>query len=164
MDSSSAIPVHRSAAEGEAFWAMGSLFEMKLRGEDTAGELGIMVVTQPPGVATPLHSHGKESEVFYVLDGTLTYEAGGTVHELEKGSTMWLPQGVPHRFRITGDQPARVLALVVPAGLEDLYASVGRVAEELRVPDAYPPDEELARWRELGPRMGLQVMGPPLPE
>jgi uncharacterized cupin superfamily protein len=26
-------------------------------------------VTQPPGIATPLHRHSREAEAFYLLDG-----------------------------------------------------------------------------------------------
>ena len=152
---------HRPAGDGEAVWAMGSLFEMKLHSEETGGALGLAEVTQPPGVATPLHVHTREAEVFYVLSGTLTYEAGGELHQLSGGSTMYLPRGVPHRFRITGDMPARMLAMVFPGGLLDLYGEVGVPAGTRTVP-ALPDPDEFARWGATAPRFGLQVLGPPL--
>ena len=79
---------------------------------------------------------------------------------------MYLPQGVPHAFRITGHQPARFLALSVPGGLMSLYDEVGVPAHERRLPgdDGTPMAEEITRWNELAPRYGLQVVGPPLPE
>jgi quercetin dioxygenase-like cupin family protein len=160
-------PLHRPASTGDAFWAMGSLFEMKLTAAETAGEFGLAEVGQPVGVATPLHVHRDEAEVFYVLDGTMRYEAGGTVHELAPGSTMYLPVGIPHRFRITGDRPARILAMVFPGKLLDLYTEVGAAAGHRSIPAVPAPDEmaaEIARWGEIGPRYGLTVIGPPLPE
>ena len=30
--------------------------------------------------------------------------------------------------------------------------------------DGLPMAEEIARWNEVGPRYGLEVVGPPLPE
>lgn len=156
-----AVARHRLPGEGDAVWAMGSLFEMKLQSGETGGLLGLAEVTQPPGVATPLHVHTREAEVFYVLEGMLTYEAGGDLHKLSAGSTMYLPMGVPHRFRITGDSPARILALVLPGGLLDLYGQVGVPATSRSIPTS-PDPEEFARWGAAAPEFGLDVLGPPL--
>jgi quercetin dioxygenase-like cupin family protein len=155
--------IHRTAGQGEALWAMGSLFEIKLGSEHTDGALTAMEVTQPPGIATPLHVHHHEAEVFYVLAGTLDYEAGGQLHQLSAGSMIWLPKGVPHRFRITGEGPARFLGLGLPGGLERLYRAVGVPAERRTLPGAYPAEPEIARWHTAGPANGLEVLGPPLP-
>lgn len=155
----------RPPAQAPATWAMGSLFEMLATSTDTGAPLDVALVTQPPGVATPLHVHTRESEAFYVLDGTLTYQAGDEVHRLSAGWFIHLPVGVPHAFRITGTTPARILALAVPGGLMDLYAQVGTLATERRLPgsDGQPMATEIARWNDLGPRYGLRVIGPPLP-
>lgn len=157
--------VHRPARTAPITWAMGSLFEQVLSGEESGGPLGVAVVTQPPGIATPLHRHTKESEAFYVLDGSMTYRAGDETFVLGPGDFIWLPLGVPHAFRITGDTPARVLALTTPGGLLGLYDEVGVVAGERRLPngDGRPLPEEIARWGEIGPRYGLEVVGPPIP-
>jgi hypothetical protein len=47
-----------------------------------------------------------------------------------------------------------------------LYDEVGIPAAERRLPgvDGLPMTAEIARWNEVGPRYGLQVVGPPLPE
>jgi hypothetical protein len=124
------------------------------------------LVTLPPGVATPLHRHTVEAEVFYVLAGTLTYRAGDDLYHLVTGSFIYLPQGLPHAFRITGTEPSRLLALTAPGGLMDLYDEVGIPARERRIPgpDGQPMDVEIAKWNAVGPRYGLQVIGPPLPD
>jgi hypothetical protein len=98
-----------------------------------------------------------------VLAGTLDYEAGGQLHQLTAGSLIWLPKGVPHRFLITGDSPARFLGLALPGGLERLYRAVGLPAEGRTLPGAYPAEPEIARWQAAAPANGLQVLGPPLP-
>lgn len=156
----------RGPGEGPATWAMGSLFERLASGEETAGAFGMSLITQPPGVATPLHLHTREAEAFYVLDGTLTYQAGEEMHYLTAGSFIYLPPSVPHAFRITGTTPVRFLGLVAPGGLLGLYDEVGMPASERRLPgaDGLPPEEEIMRWMEVGPRYGLSVIGPPIPE
>jgi quercetin dioxygenase-like cupin family protein len=155
----------RGPGEGPATWAMGSLFERLASAEETAGAFGMSLVTQPPGVATPLHVHTNEAEAFYLLDGTLTYRAGEELHYLVAGSFIYLPQGVPHAFRITGTTPVRFLALVAPGGLMNLYDEVGLPARERRLPgpDGLPIEEEITRWNEVGPRYGLRVVGAPIP-
>lgn len=160
-----AAAVHRLAHEGPATWAMGSLFQHLLTAGESAGALGVSLVTMPPGVGTPLHRHTHEAEAFYLIEGTLTYRAGDDTHHLEPGSLIYLPVGIPHAFRITGTTPARFLALTTPGGLMDLYDEVGIPAAARRIPgpDGQPLDVEIAKWNAVGPRYGLQVIGPPLP-
>ena len=157
--------VVRTAGEGQATWAMGSLFERLAGSRETGGALGMSLVTQPPGTATPLHQHANEAEAFYLLDGTMTYRAGEASHRLAAGSFIFLPPALPHAFRITGERPARFIALTVPGGLMSLYDEVGIPAAEHRLPgpDGLPLEEEIRRWNEIGPRYGLRVVGPPIP-
>jgi hypothetical protein len=77
-----------------------------------------------------------------------------------------VPKGVPHAFRIRGPRPARILAGTAPGGLMGLYDEVGVPAVERRIPgeDGQSLDVEIAKWNETGPRYGLRVIGPPIPE
>lgn len=158
-------PIHRKAGSAPVTWAMGSLFEQVLSGEESGGPLGVALVTQPVGIATPLHRHTHESEAFFLIEGSMTYRAGDEMFELAAGDFIWLPLGVPHAFRVTGKTPARMLALTTPGGLLGLYDEVGVPATERRLPngDGRPLPEEIARWGEIGPRYGLEVVGPPIP-
>lgn len=152
------------AGHGRATWAMGSLFETLVTAGQTGGALDAAVVTQPPGLATPLHVHTREAEAWFVLDGTLTYRAGDQLVDLAGGDFIYLPRDVPHAFRITGARPARYLVLAVPGDVLGLYEEVGTPAPERRLPDGGIPPEDIARWLELAPAYGLRVVGPPIPE
>lgn len=158
--------VMREPGTGRGTWAMASLFEHVLEATESEGRLGVAVVTQPPGVATPLHRHTNEAEAFFVLEGRLSYRAGVEQFEMYDGCFIYLPPNIPHAFRIRGDQPARILALTVPGGLLHLYDEVGIPAVEMRLPgtDGLTPEVEIPRWAEVGPRYGLEVVGPPIPE
>ncbi len=157
--------VVRGPGEGPATWAMGSLFERLASGRETGGAFDLTLATQPPGIATPLHVHSREAEAFYLLEGTMVYQAGDALHHLSAGSFIYLPPGVPHAFRITGTMPVRFLSVDSPAGLMDLYDEVGMPATERRLPgaDGFSMEEEIPRWSEISPRYGLQVVGPPIP-
>lgn len=150
---------------GRGTWAMGSLFEHLAEGDATGGALAAAMVTQPPGVASPLHRHTREAEAFLLIEGRMSYQAGEELFELYDGCFIYLPLGLPHAFRIRGDAPARLLALTWPAGLLGLYDEVGLPAAEHRLPgaDGLTPEVEIPKWAEIAPRYGLEVVGPPIP-
>jgi mannose-6-phosphate isomerase-like protein (cupin superfamily) len=156
------VVVVRARGTGTATWALGSLYEKLVSAGETGGQLGVSIVTQPPGMASPLHVHTREAEAWFVLDGTMTYLAGGELVNLAAGDFIYLPRGVPHGFRTTGSTPVRFLALAVPGQLLDLYDEVGSPAIERRIPDGGVPAGDIARWNELGPRYGLRIVGPPI--
>lgn len=166
VDAPAPAVVVREPGTGRGTWAMQSLFEHLLESPPGTPRLGVALVTQPPGVATPLHRHTRESESFYLLEGRMDYRAGEQDHELYAGFFIHLPAGVPHAFRIRGDGPARFLAMIEPGGLLHLYDEVGLPATQLRLPgaDGSTPAEEIPRWGRTAPRYGLEVVGPPIPE
>ena len=163
MTTTTARVLHIEPGEGPATWAMGSLFERLASGEDTGGAVDLSVVTQPEGIATPLHVHTREAEAFYVLEGTMTYQGGDDRFLLRSGSFIYLPAEVPHAFRVTGSG-VRFLGLTAPAGLLGLYDEVGVPATDHELPQGRgrPLADEIARWNEVGPRYGLRVVGPPI--
>jgi quercetin dioxygenase-like cupin family protein len=157
--------IHRPAGTAPATWAMGSLFERLARPGEYGG-LDLALVNQPPGIATPLHRHTREAEAIFLLDGTMTYRAGEETFRLAAGDFLYLPAGIPHAFRVTGSVPVRFLGLTDPGGLFDLYEEIGLPAGEHRLPgtDGQSPEVEIPKWNVVGPRYGLEVVGPPLPE
>src|SRR5438309_10780060 len=92
-----AIVRHRD--EGDAIWAVGSLFMVKLAVEESGGPLSVMQVVSLPGGATPLHVHHTDAEAFYVLEGEMTCQAGEDAFELRPGSFVYLTKDGPHRLR-----------------------------------------------------------------
>ena len=158
------VVVVRTRSTGTATWALGSLYERLVSAGETGGQLGVSIVTQPPGMASPLHVHTREAEAWFILDGTMTYLAGGQLVDLAAGDFIYLPRDVPHGFRTTGSTPVRFLALTIPGQLLDLYDEVGVPAAERRIPDGGVPAGDIARWNELGPQYGLRIVGPPIAE
>ena len=163
MTTATSRVLHVEPGEGPATWAMGSLFERLVSADDTAGAVDLSVVTQPEGIATPLHVHTREAEAFYILEGTMTYRAGDETFALRPGSFIFLPAEVPHAFRVTGTG-VRFLGLTAPAGLFGLYDEVGVPATDHELPLGRGRSfaDEIARWNEVGPRYGLRVVGPPI--
>jgi quercetin dioxygenase-like cupin family protein len=80
-------------------------------------------MARPRGDDPPIHTHTREDETLYVLDGAITAYVGGETVEVEAGSYAALPNNVPHGLTVRGEE-ARLLITLEPAGAE--YFSVPR--------------------------------------
>jgi len=70
------------------------------------------------------------TDVFYMLEGELTFALGGEQPVVGPGSFVLVPPGVPHTFANRGPVSARVLNIQQPARLEQyLKEAVKRMAE-----------------------------------
>lgn len=154
-------PVFRAAGAGDAIWSMGNRFTHKVTAAESASALTLTEVIAPVGAAPPLHVHHREAEVFYVLEGTMLYQAGDQRFELTPGSSIYLPLGLPHSFRVSGTSPARFLALTIPGGVDSLYMQIGRLAAGPGLPEP-PTSEEVAAWLRVSQTFGIEVVGPPV--
>jgi len=89
---------------------------------DTAGGLSVVEHTLPPHVlAGPLHYHTREDEYSYVLEGRLGALLGDQEVFAGPGDLVFKPRGQWHTFWNPGERPTRILELITPAGLEDLF-------------------------------------------
>ena len=64
------------------------------------------------------HSHEANEELFYVLEGTMTFLVGADVVEAPRGTFLRIPAGVVHDFRNRGDARAGALNVFMPGGFE----------------------------------------------
>ncbi len=74
---------------------------------------GLSVMEFPPHfVVYPTHdqTHDGQEEVYTVLNGRITLKVGGEEHELEPGVFARVGPGEKRKL-VTGDEPARVLAM-----------------------------------------------------
>jgi quercetin dioxygenase-like cupin family protein len=98
----------------------GSSAELKLAGEESGGDWAVVEWRLRAGDEPPIHTHTREDETLYVLDGAITAFVGDQRIEVEAGSYAALPKDVPHGLRVRGDE-ARLLVTVEPAGVEYLF-------------------------------------------
>jgi quercetin dioxygenase-like cupin family protein len=119
--------------DGQVAGAPGSRTDrFMIDGADTAGRLSVVEHTVPPHVlAGPLHNHSREDEYSYVLEGQLGAMLGDQEVIAEAGDLVFKPRGQWHTFWNPGDTPTRVLELITPAGLEDLFRELGTPGVEL---------------------------------
>jgi quercetin dioxygenase-like cupin family protein len=97
----------------------GSSSELKLEGEQSGGEWSVVEWRLRAGDEPPIHTHTREDEMLYVLEGAITAYVGDQRIDVEAGSYAALPKDVPHGLSVRGDE-ARLLVTLEPAGAEYL--------------------------------------------
>jgi quercetin dioxygenase-like cupin family protein len=127
-------------------------FAYRLEGADTDGGLAVLEVTVPPRTLVKPHQHSKEDEVSLILSGHVGARIGDTTYEdVVAGSSIVKPRDVPHAMWNIADEPARILEIVMPAGLEQYF-------EELAPILSHHGPEWTQRFYELATRYGLTIL------
>ena len=66
-----------------------------------------------PGQSTVMHSHPREEEAIFVLQGTASMSVGGEEVEVPAGSIVKFPSNVPHDVRNLGAERCVIMFLKV---------------------------------------------------
>jgi mannose-6-phosphate isomerase-like protein (cupin superfamily) len=78
----------------------------------------------PRALAAPLHRHNREDEYSFVVEGRIGALLGDDVDSAEPGDLVFKPRGQWHTFWNAGDEPARILEIISPAGFERFFAKL----------------------------------------
>lgn len=93
---------------------------------ETAGRLSVVEHTVAPGVlAAPVHRHEREDEYSYVLEGRVGACFDGVEVYASAGDLVRKPRGEWHTFWNAGEGPLRILEIITPGGLEELFKLMG---------------------------------------
>jgi len=117
-DEKTRAPIILPPSEGRTY-AMGPVQAVfKADGDETRGQYSISEWWLDPYTRGPgAHSH-EEDDVFYVIEGTMSFFVGGKWIDAPKGSLVIAPGGTPHDFENRTAQRAGALNLSVPGDFE----------------------------------------------
>ena len=108
--------------EGERVNLLALGVRFMIDGARTGGAFSLVEHPMPPrSLGSPIHTHKNEDEYSYVLEGRVGLQLGDEVLEAGPGDLVFKPRGVPHAFWNAGDEPARLLEIISPAGFEDYF-------------------------------------------
>jgi mannose-6-phosphate isomerase-like protein (cupin superfamily) len=102
-------------------------------GEEAGERFSLVEHPMPPrALAAPLHRHNREDEYSYVLEGRMGALLGDDVLEAGPGDLVFKPRNEWHTFWNAGEEPARILEIISPAGFERFFeelVEMGGVAQ-----------------------------------
>ena len=159
-DSDQAEPYPRSLGGEASYWTLGSLMTWLAEGKDTDGAYALAEQLTPRGVEPPPHTHHREDEAYYVLEGEMSFRIGGQSIEASAGEWVYMPRGVEHSFQVK-TSTAKALLVVTPAGIEEAFR---RISEPARSPTLPPPPEgppDLSAMVTVLQEYGVELSPPP---
>jgi mannose-6-phosphate isomerase-like protein (cupin superfamily) len=131
----------------------GASVTIKARTASTSGTLTVLEVVSPPQDGPALHTHAREDELWYVLEGDYRFKAGDRLFRVSTGGMAFGPRGTPHCFQNVGDAPGRLLVVSTPSGLEQFFEEYAELLPGPVSPEAFAA---------VGHANGIEFVGPPL--
>lgn len=121
-------------------------------------------------LAAPLHRHTREDEYSYVIEGRVGALLGDEVVIGGPGDLIFKPRNQWHTFWNAGDEPARLLEIISPAGFEQFFeelidlGGVGGAAPEAfaSLCERYELEMDPSSIPGLLERFGLRLPAHPL--
>ena len=110
------------AHDGKA-GSLGSIgVRFMIGGAETSERFSLVEHPMPArALAAPLHRHTNEDEYSYVLEGQVGALLGDDVLVGGPGDLIFKPRNQWHTFWNAGDEPARILEIISPAGFERFF-------------------------------------------
>lgn len=121
-----------------AYWLAGSLWFLTATGQQTGNQISMLEQLMPQGPGPASHSHAYD-EGFYIIEGQMTFYAGGQTKTLGTGGYLHIPRFCEHTFKVDSEN-VRVLNYYTPAGVEVIVMSLAQPALSRTMPsfDAVP--------------------------
>ena len=127
-----------------------------LTGKETEMTAGVIEISIQPGAGVPPHTNTREDLLWYVIDGTLTFQTDKGSTEVAEGSARFLPKGSTHTFMNGSSSPVRALLVCVPGGFEGFLLELsGKLPAGL--PAGPPPAEAIEMMVRTGERYGTII-------
>jgi mannose-6-phosphate isomerase-like protein (cupin superfamily) len=104
-------------------------------GAETAGRYSVSQWWLDPHTKGPGAHHHDEDDLFFVIEGTMTFLIGDRWEDAPRGSFVLVPGGTTHDFENRSDARAGVLNFSVPGDFEPQMPEIARWFAE------HPPED-----------------------
>jgi mannose-6-phosphate isomerase-like protein (cupin superfamily) len=156
----SRLPTVRNPTEGRTIAVVGDVYRFLATGDNTHGTYAIWEAIVPPGGGPPPHVHSREEEGFYILEGEITFQSDDKRIVATAGMFVNMPIGMPHSFKNESNKPAKMLIMLAPAGLENLFFEFGVPLTEGSTSALPPTREEFEKLLKIAPKYGIEILLP----
>ncbi len=153
-------PIVRLSTQGRTVGVVGDVYRFLATGEETNGKYALWEAVVPPQGGPPLHVHSREEEGFYILEGEITFQIGQQRIVAKAGMFANMPVDTPHSFRNESGQPAKMLIMIAPAGLEQMFFEIAAPLAEGATTALPPTQAEIEKLLAIAPKYGLEIRLP----
>lgn len=101
--------------QGEGWtYRFGIDFTVKVSEVKEGSGAAVLEYITKKGEEPPDHTHSSEDEMFYVLEGAITFRCGDEIFNLAKGDFIFLPRGIEHGYMVQSEDSVRLLVITSP--------------------------------------------------
>jgi mannose-6-phosphate isomerase-like protein (cupin superfamily) len=163
-------PTPETLSNYESVWVVGvDRATFIATGEDTEGRYTLAEFYVPPQAGAPPHIHRRENEWFYITDGELSFKMDNQIINATPGTLIYGPKDHAHTFMNEGTDPAKMLNVWLPSGIEEFFREIG---DPVTLTDPFTPPlpPDIPRLIAAAPKYGLEFLPPednnptPVPE
>src|SRR5258708_39460616 len=104
----------------------------------TNGSVTVLELLIGPKQGPALHTHLREDELWYVIEGDFRFKAGDAMLRASTGGIAFGPRGTPHCFQNIGDGPGRLLVITTPSGLGRFFEQFAKLLARPAGPEKLP--------------------------
>ena len=97
---------------------------------ETGDSFSALELTITPGSIVVPHTHSREDEVSYVIEGEIGVKIGDQVVTVPSGSYVFKPRNVPHTFWNPGTRDARTLEMIAPPDFASYFEELSKILSE----------------------------------
>lgn len=132
--------------DGKHIAIAGDINSILISKDDTEGTYSVVEAKVFPNGGPVPHTQTREHGGFYVLEGEITFTVDRKEVVAKPGTIVNVPPNVTHSFKNKTDRLAKMLIILAPGGLENLFVEVG---DEVSDPTVQPPPMSEAQMKKF---------------
>lgn len=145
------MPVLRSHA-GQTLQVLSDRICIKLQSAASPNRMAVMTVDVPPEGFVPPHTHAKEEESYFMLEGTMVMQLGSQEWTIKPGDFVHVLAGTVHGYRNDSNQCVRFLAWSIGGAIDKFFMEMAETIRDL-------PDD-LSKMAAIPEKYGIQMVEP----
>lgn len=138
-----------------SYSALGMIHRLLVTGKETDGAYSVTEIVVAPEMGVPMHKH-PGLEAFYVLEGTFAFQVGDSVLTGHIGDYVTIPPLVFHIWKNVGTNAGRVLCLLAPGGMEQMFVEGSHPVADRAAPPLAPTEADVALTTQAALKYGVQ--------
>jgi mannose-6-phosphate isomerase-like protein (cupin superfamily) len=128
--------------------------------EDTGGTYSFIEAKVFPGGGPTPHVQTREHEGFYIIEGQIIFNVDEQRIEAKPGTFVNVPPNVWHSFKNETNEIAKLIIVLSPAGMEQLFVEVGLEISDTSVKPPPFNNEQIQKLVRLAPKYGMEIKPP----
>jgi mannose-6-phosphate isomerase-like protein (cupin superfamily) len=125
--------------------------------EGTDGTYSFIEAKVFPGGGPAPHIQTREHEGFYVVEGQITFKMDKQRIEAKPGTFVNVPPNVLHSFKNETNETAKLIIILSPPGLEQLFVEVGLEVSDTNTKPPPFTNEQIQKLPGLALKYGMEI-------